>query len=72
MKNVSHYDLLTKYKDKPIKQFAWFPKRMTDGTIALFCYYYVNVHVKSADPKHMWMDFTYLTEKDYFLDKLKG
>jgi hypothetical protein len=69
---MTRYDLLTKYKDKPQKIFAWFPKRMTSGKLVFFNHYYCYTTFLSADPRHMQMIQTYYTEKEHFLMKIAG
>ena len=72
MKPNSRYNLLTS-KHKPIKLFTWFPKRMTSGTLVYFgTYYQVATWIRSADPRHMWIDSDLYTEKELFVKKLSN
>jgi hypothetical protein len=70
VKPKTHYDLLT-HRHAPIKCFTWFPKRMTSGKLVLVgTYYQVVTNIRSADPRHLWIDSEFYTEAELFLIKL--
>ena len=56
----------------PRKVFTWLPKRMTSGSIVWFGWYWIEEYLASVDPRHMWINTTSYTEKEYFLKKLSN
>jgi hypothetical protein len=55
---------------EPKRVFTWFPKKMNSGSIVWFGYYWVEEYLASVDPRHLWINTTAYTEREYFLKKL--
>lgn len=55
---------------EPRKEFTWFPKRMTSGTIVWFGWYWIEEYLASVDPRHLWIRRTLFSEQEYFWKKM--
>lgn len=54
----------------PIKERAWLPKRMDSGKWIWLSIYYRIEHLRSADPRHNFVEVQLYSEKEYFLKRL--
>jgi hypothetical protein len=57
---------------EPRRVFTWLPKKMNSGSIVWFGYYWVEEYLASVEPRHLWINTTTYTEREYFLKKLQG